>query len=48
VNLVSALIYLETLPFAAITTTYLYFDLSVRRRLAEQERPDTDVLPAEA
>jgi hypothetical protein len=48
VNLVSAVIYLETLPFAAITTTYLYFDLSVRRRLAEQERPDTDVLPAEA
>ena len=47
VNLVSALVYLETLPFAAITTTYLYFDLSVRHRLAEQERPSADVLPAE-
>jgi hypothetical protein len=47
VNFVSALVYIETLPFAAITTTYLYFDLAVRRRLAEQERSTADVLPAE-
>ena len=47
VNLVSALVYLETLPFAAITTTYLYYDLTVRHRLNERDRPTGDVLPAE-
>jgi hypothetical protein len=47
VNLVSALVYVLALPFAAITTTYLYFDLAVRRRLAVRERPSADVLPAE-
>jgi hypothetical protein len=47
VNLVSALVYVATLPFAAITTTYLYYDLRVRHHLAEQEHPSTDVLPAE-
>ncbi|HEY1368556.1 MAG TPA: Vps62-related protein [Gaiellaceae bacterium] len=48
VNLVSALVYVVALPFVAITTTYLYFDLSVRRRLEEEAPIDADVLPAEA
>jgi hypothetical protein len=48
VNLVSALVYAVALPFVAITTTYLYFDLTVRRQLAERERASDDVLPAEA
>jgi hypothetical protein len=47
VNLVSALVYVLALPFAAITTTYLYFDLAVRRRLAMRERSSADILPAE-
>jgi hypothetical protein len=48
VNLVSALVYVVALPFVAITTTYLYFDLAVRRRLEEEEPLDAEVLPAEA
>ena len=32
VNLVSGLFYMVTLPFAAIVTTLLYFDIRVRRR----------------
>jgi Vacuolar protein sorting-associated protein 62 len=47
VNLVSALVYVEALPLAAITTTYLYFDLTVRHRLDARDRPTGDVLPAE-
>jgi hypothetical protein len=46
VNLVSALIYVFTLPLVAVVTTYLYFDLVVRERLAEHEAP-ARVLPAE-
>ena len=45
VNLVSAVIYVATLPFAAITTTYLYFDLHLRDQLESEVAPD--VLPAE-
>jgi hypothetical protein len=45
VNLVSAVIYVATLPFAAITTTYLYFDLDLREHLEATSAPD--VLPAE-
>ena len=33
VNLVSGVVYMVTLPFAAIVTTYLYFDLRVRGEL---------------
>lgn len=47
VNLVSALIYAFTLPFAAITTAYLYFDLLVRDRRTKGESPQAEVLPAE-
>jgi hypothetical protein len=47
VNLISGLVYVVVLPFSAIATTYLYFDLSIaeRRRVAAGEREA--VLPAE-
>jgi hypothetical protein len=48
VNLVSGVIYAIVLPYAAIATTYLYFDL----RVADRERSSTeesgDVLPEQA
>jgi VPS62-like protein len=47
VNLVSALIYVFTLPFVAVVTTYLYFDLVVRQRLAPERELSVEVLPAE-
>jgi len=47
VNLVAALVYVVALPFVAITTTYLYFDLAVRGQLAARERTHGDVAPAE-
>ena len=47
VNLLSALIYVVTLPFVAVVTTYLYFDLLVRERLAPEQAPRVEVLPAE-
>ena len=46
-NLVAALIYVVTLPFVAAVTTYLYFDLLVRERLAPEQMPRGEVLPAE-
>lgn len=47
VNLVSGLVYVVALPFVAITTTYLYFDLAVRDHLAAHEAADANILPAE-
>ena len=47
VNFVSGLVYTFTLPFVAVTTTYLYFDLLTRERLAPTEPKRTAVLPAE-
>jgi len=47
VNLLSALIHVVTLPFVAVVTTYLYFDLVVRERLAPEQAPRVEVLPAE-
>jgi hypothetical protein len=47
VNLVSSLIYVVALPFVAVVTTYLYFDLVVRERLAPEQTPRGEVLPAE-
>jgi hypothetical protein len=35
------------LPFVAITTTYLYFDLAVRHELAAEDGRTAPVLPAE-
>jgi hypothetical protein len=47
VNLVAALVYVVAMPLVAITTTYLYFDLAVRRQLAADVPAEGDVLPAE-
>lgn len=47
INLVSAIVYMVTLPFAAIVTSYLYYDLLVRRELDESVSTDDVVLPAE-
>jgi hypothetical protein len=47
VNLLSGLIYVFTLPFVAVVTTYVYFDLLVRERLAPAEAPSAQILPAE-
>jgi hypothetical protein len=44
VNIVSAVVYVLTLPYAAIATTYIYYDLRVR----EQMDIDPLELPAEA
>jgi hypothetical protein len=44
VNIVSGIVYVLTLPYAAIATTYLYYDLRVR----EQTEHEPLVLPAEA
>jgi hypothetical protein len=37
VNLISSLVYVFALPFVAIATTYLYFDLAVEK---EEEEPE--------
>ena len=37
VNLVSGVVYMVTLPFAAMVTTYLYFDLRVRSELGREQ-----------
>jgi hypothetical protein len=47
VNMVSAIVYVVALPFAAITTTYLYFDLAVRHRQAAADPGVDIVLPSE-
>ena len=46
VNLVAGLVYVIALPFAAITQTYLYYDLRVAEKLAPAEAVPA-VLPAE-
>ena len=43
VNLIAALVYTVTMPFVAIATTYLYFDLKARAVLAVRQLE----LPAE-
>jgi hypothetical protein len=47
VNLISSVIYAIVLPYAAIATTYLYFDLRVRKREEGETAGRDDVLPAE-
>lgn len=47
VNLISSLVYAVAVPFVAIATTYLFFDLVVRERLAAPATEDEGVLPAE-
>jgi hypothetical protein len=40
INLASDLVYVVALPFAAIATTYLYFDLGARRRVVQDSGSD--------
>jgi len=47
INLVSAVVYVFALPLAAITQTYLYFDLRVEEKLAPAEALPAAVLPAQ-
>jgi hypothetical protein len=47
VNAVSSIVYTITIPFAAIATTYLYFDCKVHEQLDPVEEKRTDALPAE-
>ena len=47
VNLISALVYVVTLPFVELTTTYLYWDLRVRHKLEDETATTAPVLPAE-
>jgi hypothetical protein len=44
-NLFAGIVYAIALPFVAITTAYLYFDVRVRDELARSD--ETAVLPAE-
>jgi hypothetical protein len=48
INLVSGVIYAIVLPYAAIATTYLYFDLRVAREEDAATAERGDVLPEEA
>jgi len=45
VNLVSGIVYASTMPFVALVTVYVYFDMRVREHLATQT--ESDRLPAE-
>jgi hypothetical protein len=47
VNLIASLIYAVALPFVAIATTYLYFDLLVEDHQDAQAPSTTAILPAE-
>jgi hypothetical protein len=47
VNLIAALVYTVAMPFVAIATTYLYFDLKTRRVLEARELAIGTELPAE-
>jgi hypothetical protein len=44
-NLVAGIVYALAMPFVALATSYVYFDLRTRHELADHERPK--VLPAE-
>ena len=47
VNLIAALVYVASLPFAAIVQTYLYFDLRARREAEAAGAPrEGEALPA--
>jgi hypothetical protein len=47
VNIISSIVYTITIPFAAIATTYLYFDCRVHERLDLPESRPAESLPAE-
>ncbi len=48
INLVSSVIYAIVLPYVAIATTYLYFDLRVAKQHQATAEELGDVLPEEA
>jgi hypothetical protein len=47
INLVSSVVYAVVLPYVAIATTYLYFDLSLAEELGGEEDDSRAVLPEE-
>jgi hypothetical protein len=47
INLVSSVVYVFVLPYAAIASTYLYFDLRVVNQNEAESAEEGDVLPAE-
>jgi hypothetical protein len=47
INLVSSVVYAVVLPFAAIATTYLYFDLRVAKQHEAKAAEAGEVLPVE-
>jgi hypothetical protein len=47
VNLVSSAVYVFVLPFAAIASTYMYFDLRVEKQIEDAAEETADVLPRE-
>ena len=48
VNLISSVVYAVVIPFAAIASTYLYFDLRVAKQDEVETAATDDVLPVEA
>ena len=49
INLISSVVFVFVLPFAAVASTYMYFDLRVARdRDEETAEAAADVLPSEA
>jgi hypothetical protein len=48
INLVSSLVYVVVLPYAAIASTYLYYDLRVDKQHEAATLQEGDILPAEA
>jgi hypothetical protein len=48
INLISSVVYVVVLPFAAIASTYMYFDLRVAKRHDDETVEPADLLPVEA
>jgi hypothetical protein len=47
INVVSSAVYVLVLPYAAIASTYLYFDLRVAKHHEADTTQDSDILPVE-
>jgi hypothetical protein len=48
INLISGAVYVFVLPFAAIASTYMYFDLRVAKQQEAESAEAADLLPVEA
>jgi hypothetical protein len=46
-NVISGVVYAVAMPFVALATIYVYFDLRVREKLAPESSASSDRLPAE-